>query len=129
MASPVANSTSAIIVQTVKNTRAGPDRRLAASLGMKALAVAGCALIAGLWLMRDATSFSFYAADPKNGRAMDCYTDIERLIGLKESSAWIRQVELGSGGALLVGTIFATALHWSRKRKAKNAYPAAGAKS
>lgn len=64
--------------------------------------------LAGTWLLSflliaDSFTFALSPYDLATGQARGCYTGIERLLGLKEPSDWIRGTEQGVGALLFLG--------------------------
>jgi hypothetical protein len=65
--------------------------------------LAGLLWIASLWLLLDSLIFALSAADPEAGIARGCYTAIEKALGCKEPTLWIRPTEFGLGILLFLG--------------------------
>src|SRR3954451_8570292 len=83
--------------------------------------LAGLLWIASLWLLADSVIFALSAADPEAGIERGCYTAIERALGYKEPTLWIRPTEFGLGLLLFLGIpgvlVVSAVRAWKRRRR------------
>jgi len=89
-------------------------------MAMAATRVAGAlmTLAIGAFLFLDANTFVLMAADPATGRPKGCFTAVELMLGVSESSG-IRGIEwLVSIGLLLAVPVMAISalVRWFRRR-------------
>ena len=82
--------------------------------------VAGLLWASSLWLLADSLTFALAAGDEAAGIARGCYTAVERGVGCKVPSLWIRPAEFGLGALLFISVpagIVVSATRASRRKR------------